>query len=385
MKKKCLLYVAPVILDYDNPNGVGKKIKSHCKVFAKYFQTYLISYGEKCIQTFDLGENSVKKNISSHKTRRNDLNCAVRNIIKEKDISCIYIRYHLSDPAFILLLQSIKRTTNAQIVIEIPTYPYIGEFSATPRDIIRRGSDSICSSFLRYYVDKIVTYSDDDYIFGIPTIKTINGVDVSKIRPVVHTEKQEINLISVSVTSSVHGYDRIIEGLRIYYASNPKMRVVYHIVGNGDEIENYRKMVEEYNLDSEVIIYGFKSGKELDAIYENADIAVNSLGIHRRKLKTESTLKTKEYAAKGLPMISSYPIDVFDVDDGDRYQLIVPSDDSPVDIFSVVEFYNSLYLDTKDVEKKIRYIAEKRCDMEITQKPVIEFFSHQKEGVENEY
>ena len=315
---------------------------------------------------------------STPHTRRAELNSVVLEMVSEHNISCIYVRYHLSDPGFIFTLRKIKRIRpNITIAIEIPTFPYEGEFSTSVRDFIRKTSDHICRSFLRKYVDRIVTYSADNEIFGISTIKTINGVMTKDIIPVEHHEKDNINLISVSVTSSVHGYDRVITGLRDYYSTYPKRRVMYHIVGNGDEIENYRKMVKEYGLENEVIIYGFLSGEDLDNVYKVADIAVNSLGIHRRKLKTESTLKTKEYAAKGLPMISSYPIDVLEGEEGSKYQMVFSADDTPISINKIIEFYDSLYGSTGDITQRIRSLAVERCDMSVTQSPIVEFFLKQ--------
>lgn len=365
-------------MDLDNLNGVGKKIISHCAVFSADFQVYLIAYGDKTIQTIDISQNSRRTREIRPSNRRSELNREVLQFIRRNDVHGIYMRYHLSDPGFLKLLSAIQRHHRTKIAIEIPTFPYKGEFTSSLRDRVRKISDSICSTQLKRYVDRIVTYSDDRSIFGIPTIKTINGVLVDKIRPISRDRLDgDIDLVSVSVTASVHGYDRIIEGIRLYYQKGGKENIIYHLVGNGHEIACYKRLVEDYHLKEHVLIYGFKNGRELDEIYNKADIAVNSLGIHRRGLRTESTLKTKEYAAKGLPMISSYTVDVFDSGENRKYVYLVPADDSPVNMQDVVDFYHQVYAaDVENVFRSIREIAVKKCDMRITQKPVVDFFKN---------
>ena len=136
-------------------------------------------------------------------------------------------------------------------------------------------------------------------------------------------------------------------------------------------------MVNSYHLEDRVIFHGRLNGSDLDEMYDNAVIGVNSLAIHRQNLEFESTLKTREYAAKGLIILSSSYIDAFTSDDNLRYVCRVPADDSPINIKQVIEFYENLYQDNniEMLRNQIRNSAKAVCDMPVTLHPVIDFFN----------
>lgn len=373
---KNLLYIAPVIIDLDNLNGVSKKVLNHFKVFSKYYNVEMISYGLNCLYHFH--EDKIDTIPLNKLNRRLRLYEYIKQIVSQhKQYNFIYIRYLLSDFLFINLLKLLHKKSS-KIVIEIPTYPYKSELLKSKNGLIRWVSDLTSRIFLKKYVKRIITYSNDDSIFGIKTINTINGIIYDDIKPVQKKVNSEsiINLISVSVTMPCHGYDRIIEGLKNYYNNGGERKIIYHLVGNGPEIVKYEKLIEKYKLETNILLYGFKSGKELEEIYDLADFAINSLGIHRIGLKTESTLKSKEYAAKGLPMISSYEIDAFTTVDNEKYVFRVSSDELAMDILSFLKFYEKIYNDSsKDLASEIRSASKTRSDMEVTLQGVIDYFN----------
>lgn len=372
MKK--LLYIAPVIIDLDRLNGVSKKILNHYKIFSEFYKADMISYGPDCLYYFH--KNTIDTIALDKLNRRLKLYLFIKNDLVANQYECIYIRYHLSDFLFIYLLKLLSKN-NSNVAIEIPTYPYKNELLKSQKGFLRYLVDVSSRSFLKLYVGRIITYSDDTRIFGIKTINTINGIIYDDIIP---TQKQvrpelEINLISVSITVICHGYDRLIEGLNDYYKNGGNANVFYHLVGDGIEIEKYKGLVEKYKLEKYVKFYGFKGGQELVKIYDKADIAINSLAIHRIGLKTESTIKSKEYAAKGLPMVSSYEIDAFSSEDNNKYVLKISADESAVNIEEVIQFYKQVYSNTDNLSTDIRNASRKRSDMRITLKEVMDYFN----------
>ena len=107
-------------------------------------------------------------------------------------------------------------------------------------------------------------------------------------------------------------------------------------------------------------------------MFNQADVAVCSLGCHRIGIFLGSFLKSREYIARGLPMISSTKIDILPND----YQYIqyVSEDDSPIDINAVINFYDRLIRrENRELRiKNIRSFAENNCDMHITMQSVID-------------
>lgn len=372
---KQLLYIAPVIIDFQKLNGVSKKILNQYKVFAKSYNVTLLSYGPDCL--YYINNDSFETIPLENANRRLKMYSFINKKLSVNNYSFIYTRYHLCDFFFLNSLRILKRKA-VKIAIEIPTFPYTHELLKWKGGKMRYAMDASSNFLLRLYAGRIVTYSNDKKIFGINTINTMNGIIYENVIPVQKKaySENEIHLISVSLTMSCHGYDRLIEGINQYYKNGGTVNIVYHLVGEGDEINNYKATVQLFGLEKQVLFYGFKSGGDLDAVYEQADLAVNSIAIHRIGLKTESTIKSKEYAAKGLPMISSYAVDAFSIEDNSQYVHQISADETPVDIPEVIEFYKKMYQNTDIViGEKIRAASQKRCDMSVTLKGVIEYFN----------
>lgn len=289
-----------------------------------------------------------------------------------------YIRYFFSDFVFINKLKLIKtKFPKSKIAVEIPTYPYDGEKMLSKR---KPGywKDQFWRRRLYRYVDKIITFSNDDYIFNIPTINISNGVDIQKIsirQP--ENSKESINLLAVAKFGFWHGYDRLIEGLYNYYRSPQKKNVNFYIVGYGNKaIENeYRELIKRYKLQKHVFLLGKKTGAELDALYNKCDIGIDSMGRHRSHVFYNSSLKGKEYLAKGLPIVSGVQteLDSFKAFD---YYLRVPADDSPIEIERIVSFYNKVYdgRSKSEVASLIRQFCEENFDIDKCFDKVIKWY-----------
>lgn len=370
---KRLLYIAPVVLNYVKPDGVGKKIIGQVHSFSKSYETKLVSYGESGLFEYSNEKSLFVK--AKFGFRRLSLYYHILKLVKKEYFDFVYIRYHLADPLYALLLLILKMK-GCKIVIEIPTYPYAPSFEKKLSSSLKLFVDRISYPLLHFSVGRIVTYSNDDNIFGIKTIKTLNGIDFNNEKIVNKTfdeNNQTISLISVSTTYACHGYDRVIRGLSNYYKENPKVKVCFHIVGKGDEIPKLQSLTKQLHMDEYVFFEGFQTGENLEKIYANSDLAINSLGIHRIGLKTESTLKAKEYCAKGLPIVSSYPLDSLTAEDNNKYVYFVPSNDSSVDIKHMIDFYLNLQQQT-NYHQCIRENSSKICDMDVTLKAVRNYF-----------
>ena len=293
--------------------------------------------------------------------------------LKKERYDAVYIRHCVISPYYIHLL-SILHKNSRKIVIEFPTYPYDKELTKDIKLKLGCYMDRLCRNRMKRYVDKIITYSEHDEIFGIPTIKTINGVDFDSIPRVKHvSKKSEINLIGVAMLSPWHGFDRVIMGLKNYYQNKSDIVVNFFIVGSGGEYEKYVNMVDEYDLKQHVKFFGNQSGKELDHIFDQADLAVSSLAFHRIGLKNGSSLKTREYGARGLPMLSANRIDYLPEDCS--YVCMVPTGESAIDIQKIVDFMQKLEEneDMDEMSNHIREITKSVADMSVTFKPIRDY------------
>jgi glycosyltransferase involved in cell wall biosynthesis len=291
------------------------------------------------------------------------------------DIDFIYFRriIPVNNPLIKFLKKIKKHNHNCKIVYEIPTYPYDKEHHGFVEKI-SLCIDKIFRNGLKEYVDRIVTLNDDSIIFGIPTIKIINGVSCTDIPiQVPSIYDNNIHLIAVAQFSRWHGYDRLIEGLNNYYKKNHNQKVYIHFVGDGPELQYYKHLVQQYNLSAYIFFYGLLSGEDLINVFNKANLAVCSLGSHRKGIYLSSELKSREYFARGLPMIASTRIDVLPPDF--EYCLYVSEDENSIDIEYIVAFYAKLLINqtVPEMINKIRRFAEENCDISKTMQPVIEY------------
>ncbi len=296
----------------------------------------------------------------------------------------LYIRYSLVDMKMILFLQKVRKTyPQCKIIMEIPTYPYDREYYYSI-DFFFLIKDMYYRERLKQYINCFVTYSLDEIIWDVPTIRTMNGIDVKNIKPIRperHSEN-EIHMIGVAMLQRQHGFERVIEGIRQYYTvgmGKELRRIIFHIVGDGPEKKKYEKYVQKYSLSEHVIFHGILLGKKLDQIYNLCDLAVTPLGVYKINLNYISSLKTREYLAKGIPII--YTCQDGAIKPDYPYGLEVPNDSSLIDIDSVIDFYDRIYDGSYDKKletiKCIRSYAEETVSMDKVMQPIIEYIENE--------
>lgn len=352
--------------------GISNKIDSQLSEFAKYHE----------IQEVDI-------KLSNKKFLRNALGILpyvslcwdyteAYALIKEPDF--LYIRKASGDYRHYKFLKYInKQFPSCKVIIEIPTYPYFWEEMRKITGVLLIKDYFNYHFKLKKFIDRIVTFSDATSIFGIPTLRTRNGIDVNSIRPIDMYSKhnsEKINLIAVAFMSPHHGYERVIKGLYQYYLNKGKQDFHIHMVGDGTERTKYEKMIRDYKLETHFTFYGMRKGKELHDIYCKADIALSSFGWYKDKVSKSSTIKVGEYLAKGLPFISGCSGDAFDDTDGEYYA-IFPNDSSPIDFDQISSFYDRLYKnqDRRQVIENIREFAKDHIDNSVTMKPIMEYIA----------
>lgn len=283
----------------------------------------------------------------------------------------IYIRKGYSDMSQIYSLKSIKGANpSIKIMVEIPTYPYDQEFGGR-RKLLAIPNDKKARNHYKEYVDRIITYSNDKEIFGVTTINIMNGIDYCRIRERTTVTHDGIHLLAVAFFDYWHGYDRLLKGMAKDIDLVRKHNVVFDLVGDGRAISNYKKIVSDYGLKDHVIFHGRMFGDALDDIYNYADIGIDTLGRHRVGIYYNSTLKGKEYCAKGIPILSGVKTDLDDMNI--NFYFRVPADESVISIKEVIDFYHSVY-DGKTPEKvseEIRKASKVKFDFSATFAPVV--------------
>lgn len=290
-----------------------------------------------------------------------------------KDVEFVYIRHPMLS---VQLLNIIKKMSDMglYVVYEFPTFPYdknsdkLSAKASLIKDKWSRGK-------LYKYVNLGVNYSGFNEIFSIPCLSISNGIDTDSITPHKKSSNDNsISFIGVALLAKWNGYDRLIKAIKRYNSEENSLKVQFHIVGNGDIYDELNQQINEEQLENCVFMHGYMSGKELDDLYNQCDIGVGTLNPSRKyKNHIMSSLKTKEYTAKGIPFIKGDIDDVFDKNNPD-FVFNVSDDETPIDINKIVEWYNTLLSSRgeQEIVKEMRGFARSMLSWEKQLSPVVE-------------
>lgn len=290
------------------------------------------------------------------------------------EVSCLYIRKPIFDFLFLRQLKRIKKVKpKIIIIVEIPTYPYDKELSGRVVDWPILIKDRIGRKFLKHKIDYFVTYSQDELIFGIQAICIRNGINVSNLPRVKKRQNpfssKEIRLIGLANFRLWHGYDRVLRGLEEYYSSNPSIVVYFDIVGLGGAkiTHELKEYVEQNALDKYVFFHGPLVGEALDSVFDQAHLGIGSLATFRTDIYVASTLKNREYCARGIPfVIASRDLDF----DEFPHALMVSGDETHLNIQELLSFIYSQYRNA--TPEVLREYAIQNLSWESKLKPIIE-------------
>lgn len=325
-----LLYIALCDLCANGEAGIRKKVWGQLKSLSKRFDTYLVSWENFIITTYHGEEKTDKKVLLSYA----DIYGYIGKMVADAGIDIVFIRYLQTNPWLNQFLKEMKKR-QVKVILEFPTIPYEEELKGR----VELEEDTIYRGELKKYVRYSTNYNGLSNVFGIPSVSLHNGVNIEDI-PVKNDSRSEgIGLIAVAGMNFWHGYDRLIQGMADYYSNDGtgKEKVFLKLVGSGKEIPHYRDLILENRLSDYVCLEGMKSGAELDALYDKSDIAVGSLGMYREHMTTNSAIKTKEYCARGIPIILGSEDLAFP--GALPFVHRVPNDASPIDIEGIVAFY----------------------------------------------
>lgn len=285
-----------------------------------------------------------------------------------RGLSFLYMRYQRSSPLLLWMLGQIRKNNpGIRIFVELPSYPYDTE-QVTLREKLHGWVDHLSRHFLRWHVDHIVTFSRQEKIFGIPTIRTDNGVDVERLEPLpVAPMEEPLRLLGLANLSFWHGYDRVIAGLAEYTRRADAKAVVFDIIGVGQELGRLKEDVQRFGIESVVRFWGSLQGRELTKAMQGCHIAISSIGMHRLNVDT-SNLKSREFCARGLPFVIGY--EDRDFDDDLPFVFRAPASEEPVDIGALVAFYERLRVHHPDFTKEMRSYACQRLTWQAKLSPV---------------
>ena len=346
---------------FDPNNGISKKISYQLEAFKANGHEAHLCFMDENGSKRRIADDTVIADYGNGKKgkilKRTEFGSIIDYAIKQH-IDFVYIRSnHNANPFTINMVRRMKKV-GMKVVMEIPTYPYDQEYfnKSMRRQLIQ---DKLFRNIFAKQLDAIVTFSEEDYIFGQQTIRISNGIDFNSVRMKKDSSHpaDELHLIGVAEIHRWHGFDRVIQGLAEYYTQPRNLKVYFHVVGyffSPVEEEEITEIINKNHLEPYIILYGKKHGEKLDEIFDQCDFGIGSLGRHRVGIDHIKTLKNREYAARGIPFIYSETDTDFD---NKPYVLKVPADETAIHIEDIIRFYQQLTITPQQIRNSIEDLS----------------------------
>ena len=347
-----ILFISLYDITASHVKGIRKKIESQVKYFNKNCENVDWIY-RNCDGNIMCNNNKLYSGSRANKELLSITSdfIKLKKKIDVKKYDVIYIRYIIGSLGLLEFVKHANRN-NVKVLLEIPTYPYIDEIHRDIQGKIKIAIDNYITNRLKRYIYRIISTNKDNEIFGINTIQIDNGVDLEIVKCINKKEnknKEYLNAIAVASICKWHGYDRFINSMKKYKEKN-ELKVTFYLVGDGrkEDIEYLKNLVISNDLSEFVIFTGTKEGEELDKLYEKMDFAVSSLALFRAG-GGHNPIKTKEYIAKGLPVVTGYEDSL--VPSTLEYIYKVDENESIFDLGNIIDWYIKGDFNSKQIRK----------------------------------
>jgi len=120
-----------------------------------------------------------------------------------------------------------------------------------------------------------------------------NSINLNKIETLPLVLSKDVNLVFIGSPGQIwHGIDRVMQLAEVFKEYR------FHVIGPS--------MPEDLHSFANIRFTGELYGADLDKYLANMDIGISSLAMERNNLREGSPLKTREYLARGLPVIAGY-------------------------------------------------------------------------------
>jgi hypothetical protein len=228
----------------------------------------------------------------------------------------------------------------------------------------------------KYYAKKIFQYAHS----GIAVTNEIanyemgrcNSYQVSVITNGIETEVcqlrnlhpfngNELNMFMLlGAGSAWHGIDRIINSLENYKGDK---KITLDFIGNLSEFD--LKLISKSRIKNQIRIINSVNEIDMNNLLNKYHIGLGSLSIYKIGLEEATPLKTREYMARGFPIVIGYTdTDMMNHSEFQMYCYQVPNNNSVISMDSLFHFVESVYLDIQHPEK-IRMLAFKYMDTKV--------------------
>lgn len=306
----------------------------------------------------------------------------------EKYYDAIYVRYHLSSPTFYKVVKQYGGKIGIEFqtknIPEIRSFYRNNPFGLKPSKLLSWMENQCIPVFNeqlwgRLVLGKVkfivgVTHEILDYEYQRAIgkkpypVMVANGIDVKgvKTRDIPFYDGTTLKLIMLVGSikgSDWNGIDLIVEGIKRYKGNT---KIEFYLCGDMES-----GLYKELDF---VVQTGYLKGEELEKITDQSHLALGAFALSRKKIREGSTLKFREYMAKGIPVVYGYDDTDGDLLDKQGLALKMEADEVP-DFEKIVAFADKIYSDQEHATK-IREFAIQNVDFKVKMKQLAEAMEH---------
>lgn len=387
--KKVLLYFPLELLNNQN-SGIAKKCLGIVDAFKKKYEVdvFTDSYGKVHFN------NTLLKDFSSNKFSSRLYNYydivfgqfgRIDDEIREKKYDVLYFRFHyFLSWGMLRFFKKIKKyNPGSKIYVELPTYPFKAEKGKSLADRFRYSLNSFLTPYLKKYIDNIVTFAQLPLIWDIPAITISNGYYDPALQQIIEKTSDQLSTVAgnqfhiamVARFTIGHAPDILIKSLKTYYDTKPGKNVFVHLIGYDGGLDLCRSLTKEYSLEDKVVFYGECTTEKIVKILSKVHVCVGTLGLNRKNVAIDSSLKSREYAFMGMPMILRTPD--LDMIPSLFFVKYFPEPESLLDIHEIINFYGHLKNAHPDYKKDIQDFAQHNLTWSKKLQPVFDSIENQ--------
>ena len=335
-ERRKILMLYPVEFGEGKNRGIYQKMMDQGKAFEdlKSEVDYLFIEGKGTVLHSEDERNSLDQGLFHGWTKYKRIFTTLTRLLDERQYDLIFLRHLVFTTP---LYQAIKKAQSkgCKIIYEFPCWPYEKEWS--------KGMGSLLMSIDRRNRKRILRCVDLVVHFGGFNLEYVDHLQMSNGLYVEDSFRnksentigaaQRLNMIAVGKWAAWHGLDRLIKGIA------SKANAYLDIIGEGPASSSIKRLVAKKNVNS-IKFHGESHGEDLTKVLHSAHIGIGTLGIHRKKVRLNSSLKHRLYCAHGLPFILSSPDVDFPADW--PFCLYVSENDRKINIKKIRKWYDEL-------------------------------------------
>jgi hypothetical protein len=184
-----------------------------------------------------------------------------------------------------------------------------------------------------------------------------------KIRtfPKFNNELKMIFLKGASTFADFNGLDRVFEGIKNYKGN---IHLKFYIYGKNLKAEE--AMINALGIQNHVELHPFTEPNVLDQIINDVHIGISALAVHRKGIKGTTTIKTREYCARGLPFVYGHiDPDFSNNDSAAQFSLEFDANDSALDFEKIIQWYSLINLKAETLPQDMHDFALNHLDYRV--------------------